>query len=96
MKVIEIKIDDEIQKWLMISHRFYELLNIICSGRKIYQLPCYIGKRGYYFKEITPKEHMNKPYYLIESKRYSERKLKKWSIKVSDRYLLDTEYIYPF
>ncbi len=42
MKVIEKQEDNHTNKIMVISHRFKDFPNIICSGSKIYQLPCQI------------------------------------------------------
>ena len=58
MKVIEKQLDNHTIKIMVISHRFKDFPNIICSGSKIYQLPCQIGKKSFELKEIIPKYHL--------------------------------------
>lgn len=55
MKLIEKQIDNRTNKILVISHRFKDFPNIVCSGSKIYQLPCQISKKSFQLKELTIK-----------------------------------------
>ena len=56
MKVIEKQEDNSTNKIMIISHRFNNFPNIVCSDSKIYQLPCQIGKKSFNIKELKPKE----------------------------------------
>lgn len=96
MKLLEIQQDHLQLKYMVISYKFKGLPNIVCSGKKIYQLPCQIGKKGYQLKEIIPKYHVCRTNYLIESKRYSDLKLKSLAYKVDERFLLEKFNPYPF
>lgn len=96
MKVIEYQEDNHTIKILHISHRFNDLPNIICSGKKIYQLPCQIGKKSYRLKEIKQKYHLGMIVYVINSKRYSTKKLKELSYVVNDRYIISKIESIPF
>jgi hypothetical protein len=84
MKVIEKQLDNHTIKIMIISHRFKDFPNIICSGGKIYQLPCQIGKKSFRLKEIIPKYHLGSIVYLINSKRINSKKLKINVLKVND------------
>ena len=44
MKTIVITDKDKKTEYIIISHKFKGLKNIIVSGGKIYQLPCQVGK----------------------------------------------------
>ncbi len=92
MKTVDVIIEDKKTVYLIISYKFKGFKNIIVSGKKIYQLPCQIGMRAYELKEIICK----KGFYLIESKRYSIKQLKKLIYKRKDKYLLNEIFLYPF
>ena len=96
MKVIEKQIDNYTIKTMCISHRFDGFLNIVCSGSKIYQLPCQIGKKSFGIKELKPKYHLGSIVYLINSKRVNSNLLKLKSIKVEEKYILDKTEFCPF
>lgn len=64
MKVIEKQEDNRTIKIMVISYRFSGFPNIVCSGSKIYQLPCQIGKKSFELKEITPKYHQGSIIYF--------------------------------
>lgn len=92
MKTINLTTEDTKTIFIIISYKFKGLKNIIVSGKKLYQLPCQIGKKAFELKEIINRNG----FYLIESKRYSIKQLKSLIYKRKDKYLLDIEYIYPF
>ena len=73
MKLIEKQIDNRTNKILVISHRFIGYSNIVCSGGKIYQLPCQIGKKSFQLKELIPKYHQGSIIYIINSKRVNSK-----------------------
>ena len=81
---------------MIISHRFKNYTNIVCSGSKIYQLPCQIGKKSFNLKELKPKYHLGSTIYLIESKRINSKKLKQLAIKVNEQYILNKTKNCPF
>ena len=89
MKVIEKQLDNHTIKIMIISHRFKGFPNIICSGSKIYQLPCQIGKKSFELKEIIPKYHLGSIVYLINSKRINSKTLKFNVLKVNEEFILD-------
>jgi len=92
MKTIVITDKDKKTEYIIISHKFKGLKNIIVSGGKIYQLPCQVGKKSFKLKEIVKKRY----YYWIESKAYSEKKLKELIYKRKDKIILREEYFYPW
>jgi len=96
MKVIEKQQDNHTIKIMVISHRFKDFPNIICSGSKIYQLPCQIGKKSFELKEITPKYHLGSIVYLINSKRINSKTLKFNVLKVNEEFILEKNEICPF
>jgi hypothetical protein len=96
MKVIEKQLDNHTIKIMIISHRFKGFPNIICSGSKIYQLPCQIGKKSFELKEIIPKYHLGSIVYLINSKRINSKTLKFNVLKVNEEFILDKIQICPF
>ena len=96
MKVIEEQIDNRTIKKLVISHRFTGYSNIVCSGRKIYQLPCQIGRRSFDIKELKPKYHQGSLVYLIKSKRVNTKRLKEVSVKMNEFFILDESEYCPF
>jgi len=96
MKVIEKQIDNRTNKIMIISHRFIDYPNIICSGGKIYQLPCQIGKKTYNLKELKPKYHQGSIIYLINSKRINSKVLKNNSFKVNDGLIIEDVATIPF
>ena len=96
MKVIEKQEDNRTNKIMIISHRFKNFPNIICSGSKIYQLPCQIGKKSFELKEIIPKYHLGSIVYLINSKRINTKTLKINVLKVNEEFILEKNEICPF
>lgn len=96
MKVIEKQIDNHTNKILVISYKFNDYPNIICSGGKIYQLPCQIGKKSFKLKEILPKYHQGSLVYIINSKRVNSKTLKTKALKVNDEFILETIQFCPF
>ena len=96
MKTIEKQLDNHTNKIMVISHRFNFFPNIICSGGKIYQLPCQIGKKSFELKEIIPKYHLGSIVYLINSKRINSKKLKINVLKVNEEFILEKIEICPF
>lgn len=96
MKTFEKQIDNYTNKIMIISHRFKNYPNIVCSGAKIYQLPCRIGKKSFKLKELKPKYHLGTTIYLIESKRINSKKLKQLAIKVNEQYILNKTKNCPF
>lgn len=96
MKTIEIEKDNRTTKIMLISHRFVNYPNVVCSGSKIYQLPCQIGKKTFAIKELKPKYHQGLIVYLINSKRVNSKKLKIYSKKVDERFIISTENVCPF
>ena len=96
MKLIKKQLDNYTIKIMVISHRFKGFPNIICSGSKIYQLPCQIGKKTYSIKELKQKYHLGSIIYLIESKRINTKVLKTNSIKVNDEFILEKIKFCPF
>lgn len=96
MKTSEYQQDNYTIKILHISHRFNDLPNIICSGKKLYQLPCQIGNKSYKLKLLNEKYHLGMVVYLIQSKRYSIRKLKELSYKVNENFILSNIKNIPF
>ena len=96
MKVIEKQLDNHTTKIMIISHRFKGFPNIICSGSKIYQLPCQIGKKSFELKEIIPKYHLGSIVYLINSKRINSKTLKINSLRVNEEFILYKTETCPF
>lgn len=96
MKVIEKQQDNHTNKIMVISHRFKDFPNIVCSGSKIYQLPCQIGKKSFNIKEVLPKYHLGSIVYLINSKRINSKILKINSLKVNEEFILNKIEICPF
>jgi len=96
MKVIEKQLDNHTIKIMIISHRFKGFPNIICSGSKIYQLPCQIGKKSFELKEIIPKYHLGSIVYLINSKRINSKTLKISGLKVNQEFIMEKIEICPF
>jgi hypothetical protein len=96
MKVIEKQLDNHTIKIMVISHRFKGFPNIICSGSKIYQLPCQIGKKSFELKEIIPKYHLGSIVYLINSKRINSKTLKINSLRVNEEFILYKTETCPF
>lgn len=96
MKVIEKQEDNYTIKIMVISHKFSGFPNIVCSGSKIYQLPCQIGKKSFPLKELKPKYHLGSIIYIINSKRISTSKLKLNAIKVQDEFILSKIAFCPF
>lgn len=81
---------------MVISHKFKGSPNIICSGSKIYQLPCQIGNKSFELKEIIPKYHLGSIVYLINSKRINSKTLKINVLKVNEEFILDINEFCPF
>ena len=96
MKLIERQIDNYTIKIMVISYKFKKFPNIVCSGGKIYQLPCQIGKKSYLLKELKQKYHLGSIVYLIESKRINSKVLKTNSIKISEEFILEKIKFCPF
>jgi len=96
MKILENQENNHTNKIMKISHRFDGFPNIVCSGSKIYQLPCQIGKKTFGLKELKPKYHLGSVVYLIESKRINSKKLKQHAVKVDDFLVLEKTEICPF
>ena len=96
MKAIEKQIDNRTNKIMIISHRFIDYPNIICSGGKIYQLPCQIGKKSFQLKELIPKYHQGSIIYIINSKRINSKNLKIRALKVNEEIILDNIEFCPF
>lgn len=96
MKLIEKQLDNHTIKIMVVSHRFNGFPNIVCSGSKIYQLPCQIGKKSFPLKEITPKYHLGSIIYIINSKRINTSKLKTSALKVYEEFILEKKSFYPF
>ena len=96
MKLIEKQLDNHTIKIMVIDYRFKGFSNIICSGSKIYQLPCQIGKKSYPLKELKQKYHLGSIVYLIESKRVNAKLLKTNSIKVNEEFIIEKTQFCPF
>jgi hypothetical protein len=97
MKIVEYQKGNYTIKNMIISHRFIGYPNIVCSGEKIYQLPCQIGNKSYGLKELTQKYHCGMIIYLIESKRISIKILKNLAYRVTnDDIILSAETNCPF
>lgn len=92
MKTIDIITEDRKTVFMIIAYKFKGLKNIVVSGKKIYQLPCNIGKKAFELKELVIK----KGFYIIKSKRYSIKQLKQLIYKRKDKHIMDVEYLYPF
>jgi len=91
MKVIEKQIDNRTIKIMLISYKFKNFPNIVCSGSKIYQFQMQIGKKTYNLKELKPKYHQGSIIYLINSK-----VLKNNSFKVNDELIIEDVATIPF
>ena len=96
MKLIEKEIDNHTIKIMVIGYRFNGFPNIVCSGGKIYQLPCQIGKKSYSLKELKQRYHLGSTVYLIESKRINTKVLKTNSVNVNEEYILEKIQYCPF
>lgn len=96
MKIIEKQLDNYTIKIMIIDYRFNNFPNIICSGSKMYQLPCQIGKKSFPLKELKQKYHLGSTIYLIESKRINTKVLKNNSIKVKEEFILEKIKNCPF
>jgi hypothetical protein len=96
MKVIEKQEDNRTNTIMVISHRFNKFPNIVCSGSKIYQLPCQIGKKSFNIKELKPKYHQGSIVYIINSKRINSKLLKINNVKVNEEIILEINKISPF
>lgn len=96
MKLIEKQYNNYTNKIMIISYRFNEFPNIVCSGSKIYQLPCTIGKKSFKLKELLPKYHQNSVIYIINSKRISTKRLKNNAIKTNEEFILEQIQFCPF
>jgi hypothetical protein len=81
---------------IVISHRFNGFPNIVCSGSKIYQLPCQIRKKSFPLKELKPKYHQGSIVYLINSKRVNCEFLKTNALKVNEEFTLEINEFCPF
>ena len=96
MKIIERQSDNYTIKIMIIDYRFNNFPNIICSGGKIYQLPCQIGKKSYKLKELSKKYHLGSTVSLIESKRINTKNLKNNAIKTNEEFILEKIKFCPF
>lgn len=96
MKLIEKQEDNHTIKIMVISHKFENFPNIVCSGSKIYQLPCQIGKKSFPLKELKPKHHLGSTIYIINSKRINTNTLKKSALKIYDEFILEKKQFCPF
>lgn len=96
MKLIEKEVDNHTIKIMVISYRFKQFPNIVCSGGKIYQLPCQIGKKSYQLKELKLKYHFGSKVYLIESKRVNVNIIKNDIIKVKEEFTVSQTKFCPF
>lgn len=96
MKVIEKQTDNRTIKIMLISYKFKNFPNIVCSGSKIYQLLMQIGKKTYNLKELKPKYHQGSIIYLINSKRINSKVLKNNSFKVNDGLIIEDVATIPF
>lgn len=96
MKVIEKQYNNYTNKIMIISHRFKGFPNIVCSGSKIYQLPCTIGKKSFKLKELLPKYHQGSIVYIINSKRITTKRLKINTIKTNEEFFLEQIQFCPF
>lgn len=96
MQTVEKQIDNSTIKILIISHRFKGFPNIVCSGSKLYQLPCQIGKKSFKLKELIPKYHNGSIVYLINSKRINKLLLKQNAYKSKEEFLLEKIITCPF
>ena len=96
MKLIEEQVDNYTIEIMVISHRFNGYPNIVCSGRKIYQLPCQIGKKSFKLKKIYPKHHLGSTVYIINSKRINAKRLKSLAIITNEEFILNKIKNCPF
>jgi len=96
MKIIEKQHNNRTIKIMLISYRFKDYPNIVCSGSKIYQLPCQIGKKSFLLKELKPKYHQGSIIYLINSKRINSKVLKNNAIKTNDELIIEDILTIPF
>lgn len=92
MKTIDVIDEYEKTVFMIVSHKYKGLKNIVVSGNKVYQLPCQIGKKAFRLKEIIKRNR----FYLIESKRYSVKQLRKIAYKRTDKIIIDYIPLYPF
>jgi hypothetical protein len=96
MKVIEKQENNRTIKIMVISHIFNDFPNIVCSGSKIYQLPCQLGKKSFQIKELLPKYHQGSIIYIVNSKRINSKFLKSKSIRVNQEFILEKSTFCPF
>jgi hypothetical protein len=96
MELVEEQQDNHTNIFMVISHRFEGFPNIVCSGNKMCQLPCQIGKKSFQLKELRQKYHQGYLVYLIQSKRVSTKTLKGNSIRVNEKFLIETIKETPF
>lgn len=96
MKLIEKQVDNHTIKIMVISYKFNGFPNIVCSGSKIYQLPCNIGKKSFNLKELSPKYHLGSIIYIINSKRINAKKLKLNAIAIKKEFILEIIEDCPF
>jgi hypothetical protein len=96
MKVIEKQENNRTIKIMVISHIFNDFPNIVCSGSKIYQLPCQLGKKSFQIKELLPKYHQGSIIYIVNSKRINSKVLKNKSIRVNREFILEKSIFCPF
>jgi hypothetical protein len=83
-------------KIMLLTYRFNNYPNIVCSGSKIYQLPCCIGKKSFGLRELKPKYHQGSIIYLINSKRINSKTLKRNAVKVNEKFILSKNTFCPF
>jgi len=92
MKTIDITTTDDKTVFMIISHKYKGIKDVVVSGNKVYQLPYIIGKRSFELKEIVK----SKGFYLIKSIRYSTKQLKLLAYKRSDKFKIDWFPLYPW
>jgi hypothetical protein len=96
MQLIEKQIENYTTISMIIDYRFRGFDNIVCSGKKIYQLPCTINNRSIPLREVKQIEHLGALKYLIRSKRINAKVLKANSVKVDELFEIDKIISTPF
>ena len=97
MQLIERQVNRCTVKFLVISHRYERLDDLIVSGNKLYQLPCMVGNKSYELKEVEPKRNTQGfTYWYYQGKKLSKKRLKEASIKVNEEYELNSFEYTPF
>lgn len=96
MKVIEEQENRYTTKYLLTSHVFEGFPNIVCSGSKIYQIPCTKGLRSYPLRELVPKYHNGSVVYLIDKRRITTTKLKRLAQVKKVKVFLEKVCTSPF